>query len=165
MLASLNEPFLLSALLSDGVTTLYPQAKIYNSLGTLVQTVDINHLSGGLYQETFTPTVEGYFSVVYTFYTDVGRTIDANYDKMGENFEVSSLKTNIQRLLGLAHSDSVLDSQSFDVDGNLTYARLRCYDSRANAVLGTNTGLLFVYDVSATYTSGALTKYSILKST
>ena len=172
MEATLNSPVLLSVLLSDGNTALYAQARLYNSLGSLVNTVDLPHVAEGMYQAEFTPNIEGYFSVVYSFYADSGYSVPANYDKMGETLDVNSFRTNILRLLGLQQENSLIDAQVTDVDGNLTSARLRCYNNRANTVAAAaispatySTGLLFSYDVSASYTSGQLTKYSILRST
>jgi hypothetical protein len=171
MEATVNTPIPLSMLVADGTTTLYGQARIYNSLGSLSYTVDLNHVAEGIYVGLHTPTLEGYYQIVYQLYTDISRTIPATYDKSGESLDVNSFRTNILRLLGLAHENSVLDAMGYDIDGNMTSARVRCYDNRTHADLARaaspatyNTGLLFSYDVSATYASGNLSKYSILKS-
>jgi hypothetical protein len=170
MQVNVSEPCLLSLLASDGNPNLYGRAHIYNSVGTLTYSVDLSHVGEGLYCGTHTFSLEGYYSAVYQFFLDAPRTVEADYEHQGETLDVNSLKGNLLRLLGLAHENSVVDLQVYDVEGNLKGARVRCYDNPTNAAtaialspLPSPAGLRFTYDVSATYQAGALARYSILR--
>lgn len=170
--ATVNEPTVLSMLAADGRTDLYAQFRIYTSLNALLTTINPVHVAEGLYQATYTPTVEGDYSVVGQFYSDVPRTVDAGYEVQGESLNVNSLKTNIARLLGLAHENAVVDQQVYDGNDMLTSARIRVYDTATNAanaftiVPATyNTGLKFVYQVNATYNGEDLASYMIQRVT
>ena len=170
LLATVNEAVTLSMLASDGRTDLYGQARVYNSSGGLVTTLNLTHAAEGLYQTNYTPTIEGFFNVAYQFYFDSGHTVDAGYEKQGETMDVNSFRTNILRILGLVHENSVVDQQSYDTDGNLVQARIRAYDSTANANNASaispaayNTGLRFTWQVDATYSLGSLVKYTITR--
>ena len=170
LLATVNEAVTLSMLASDGRTDLFGQARVYNSLGGLVTTINLSHVAEGVYQSNYTPTAEGYFQVVYQLYFDSGRTVDAGYEHQAETLDVNSFRTNILRILGLLHENAVVDQQSYDGDGNLTQARIRSYNSSTNASNAAavspatyNTGLLFTWQVDATYSSGSLVKYVITR--
>lgn len=163
--ATLNEPVLLSSQLSDGETTLYPRVKLYNTVGAVVHTAGLSHVENGLYSITYTPVTEGFYTAVYQVFSDAGFTTAAGeYDIEAETIEVNSDKTNITRILGLVHENSVVDMQQYDTDGNLTDARIRAYNSSANAQAAGTTGLLFTWVVEATYENGKLSKYQILRS-
>lgn len=168
--ATTNESTLLALMAGDGKSDLYGQMKIYNASSVLVATVNLANVSGGLYHGTWTPTIEGDYSAVGQFYTDSGYTIDAGYYVQGENITVTDIKTNILRIMGLVHENSVVDQQTYDSDGNLVQARVRKYNNAANASAAYtaspaayNTGLLFTWQVNAIYTSGALSNYSIIR--
>jgi hypothetical protein len=170
LLATVNEAIALSVLAADGRTDLYGQVRVYNPAGSLVSTLDMTHVTEGLYSVSYTPSTEGVFSLVYELYFDAGRTVSAGYGKEGEALDVNSFRTNILRILGLVHQNSVVDSQIYDSDQNLTYARIRCYDSTANASAAAaiapapyNTGKIFEYEVNAAYSGGVLSKYHIAK--
>lgn len=170
IVATVNEPVVLSMLATDGRVDLHAQFRIYNSSNTLLATVNPAHVAEGLYQAVYTPTTEGDFSIVGQFYFDIPRTVDAGYEKHGESLNVNSIKTNIARLLGLAHENAVVDQQTYNGDGLLTSARLRVYDSAANAAAAFsivpaayNTGLKFIYQVQATYSTGDLASYMITR--
>lgn len=149
--ATLNQPVPLQFLSPDGATNLFAQAKLYDLTGTLTTTVAPLHVAGGLYSVNWTPGVEGYFTAVYQFFTDSGFTAPASYDKGGELIEVSSDKTNIARLLGLVHENTVLDQQTYNDSNRLVSARLRAYDTKVNAVAAGSTGLLFSWSILAAY--------------
>lgn len=151
LLATPNQPIPLTVLAADGLTSLFPQARVYSASGSLVATVNLSHVSEGLYSAMYTPTTEGIFDVVYQFYTDSGRTQTALYDKGSETLDVNSERTNIMRILGLMHENSVFDQQQYNAQGSLVSGRVRSYDTAANAALGGLTGLLFVWTIQATY--------------
>jgi len=170
LLATVNQPVLLSILAADGKVGLYARAQIYDSSGGFVTSVSLPAVSGGLYQSNYTPATEGYFSVLYQLFLDAGFTQDAGYEFQAEALDVSSFRTNILRLLGLLHENSVVDLQTYDGDGNLLTARIRAYDNATDATAAAaaspatyNTGKLFEWDVTATYTTGNLSKYDILR--
>ena len=86
--------------------------------------------------------------------------------KQGEALDVSSIRTNVLRLLGLVHENAVVDQQTYDSEQNLTSARIRVYDTAANANAAAAisptpylTGLKFIYEVHAEYSGGLLSKY------
>lgn len=170
LLATVNEPITLSMLAADGRIDLYGQGRIYNSAGSLVTTVNLSHVAEGLYQVQYTPSTQGYFQVALQFYFDPARTIDAGYERQGETLDVNSFRTNILRILGLMHENSLIDQNTFDVNGNLLSARVRVYDTLANmtaakaiAPAAYVTGQLFEYSVSASYNGTSLNKYSIAR--
>jgi hypothetical protein len=163
--ATLNEAVPLQILAGDGRADLHGEVRLYNPAGALVATVPLTHLQEGLYGATWTPGSEGFFSAVYQFYMDPSLTIDAGYSKGGELIEVSQTKTNILRLLGLVHENSVVDQQQYDPDGNLIQARIRCYRDRASAEAAGSSGLQFLYEVFASYTNGLLDSYRIVRET
>lgn len=169
---TVNEATVLSILAADGRTDLYAQIRVYDSLGGLTATVNPPHITEGLYQIAYTPSVEGVFSYVGQFYLDAGRTLDAGYDKQGETLTVDNTKNLILRILGLQHQNALVDSTVHDADRNLTSARIRVYDSDVNVAAAAaispatyNTGLLFQYQISASFFSGVLQKYRIEKVT
>lgn len=170
LLATVNESAILSMLASDGRTDLHAQARVYNSLGALVITLNLTHVAEGLYTINYTPATEGYYNVIYQLYFDSNHTVDAGYEHQGEVLDVNSFRTNILRILGLAHENAVVDLQAYDVDGNLLQARVRSYDTGVNAQAAAsisptayNTGLRFTWQVDATYSSGNLSKYGIIR--
>lgn len=163
-LANLSEPVPLRVLAADGRTDLFPQVRIYNSSGLQVATFDAVHIAEGLYGSSWTPGLEGFFTLVAQFYFDNLHTVDAGYEKTAEDMEVSSLKTNILRILGLHHENAVIDSQAYDVNGHLSTARVRTYDSKANAQAAGVAGLLANYTVTAAYDlQGRLINYTMVR--
>jgi hypothetical protein len=161
--ATLYEATPLTILAADGRNDLYGRVQLYNANGTLIQVIPVAHVADGLYSVLWTPQSEGYYTVISQFFYDPNYTVPANYERTGELIEVSTTKTNILRIMGLHHENSVLDQQQYDADGNMLQARLRCYDTKANATLGGNTGIRFIYTISASYTNGALTRYMVTR--
>lgn len=161
--ATLHEATPLTILAADGRSDLFGRVQLYQADGTLLQSMPLSHVADGLYSVLWTPQTEGYFTAVSQFFYDPGFAVPANYERTGELIEVSTTKTNILRIMGLHHENSVLDQQIYDADGNLLQARLRCYDSKANAVLGGNNGIRFIYTIAASYTNGALTRYAVTR--
>lgn len=168
MIATPGQPALLSMLASDGNVSLYGQAIVYDAAGAVAATVNLNLVAGGLYTGSWTPATEGFYSVVCKFYTDIGRTTAASYEVQGETVDVSSIKTNILRLLGLTHENSVIDAQIYNDSGDIVSARIRCYNSAVNCAAASAaspatylTGMLFEYRVFALYQAGVLKNYRI----
>lgn len=164
MRATVGEPAPIQMLASDGQTFgLFARAQVYQG-ATLVTTLPLPALAGGIFGATHIFNIEGYYSVIYQLFLDAGFTLLSDYDLESEIFEVSSDKTKITRLLGLMHENAVFDQQVYDGDGNLTSGRLRSYDSAINATAAGATGLLFTWTITAVYTAGVLTSYKIVRS-
>lgn len=170
LLATVNEPITLSMLASDARADLFGQVRVYNSVGTLVATLSLTHMAEGIYTAQYTPTVEGFFNLGFQLYFDAGHTADAGYERQGEILDVNSFRTNILKNLGLDHENTVVDQQTYDVDGNLQTARIRAYDSAINATNAAavspssyTTGLKFTWQVNAEYSLGLLSKYFIVR--
>lgn len=170
LLGTPSETLTLSMVTADGRTDLFGRVRVYNSLGALVTSIDLSHVAEGLYTGNYTPSTEGYYSLVYELFFDAGYTVTAGYEKHGETLDVSGFRTNILRILGLVHENSVVDMQNFDQEQNLTFARVRVYDNAANASAAAaaspgayNTGLRFHYEVHASYTNGLLNNYNMLR--
>jgi hypothetical protein len=160
--ATLNEAFPIQVLAADGRTGLFGRATIYRN-GSSIAMVTLPHIAQGMYGSTYVPTQEGFLSIIYQLYLDSGFTQPADYDLESEGVEVSSDKTNVLRILGLLHENTVFDQQVYDMNSNLSSGRLRVYDSKTNAISSGLTGLLFTYTVLASYSGGQLTRYLITR--
>lgn len=163
--ATPNEQIPLEALITDGNTDLFGEARVYDANSNLVAVLDLTYQTDGLYRATWTPTDEGYYTVIYSFFYDNLKTISADdeYPKAGEQINVTSEKTNIMRILGLLHENAVLDQTIYTAEGVLTGGRLRVYDSKANALLAGSTGLIYEYKITADISAGLTQKYSITR--
>jgi hypothetical protein len=161
--ATLNQAVPLQVLAADGRTDLYAQIRVYTAGGLPLATLNCTHVAEGLYSVSWTPSVEGFYTMVAQLYFDAGHTIDAGYERQGDQIDVNSVRTNILRLLGLQHDNAVIDSQIYDVNGNLTSCRVRIYDTKPNALAATLTGLQFQYSVTASYSGGQLSNYTMVR--
>lgn len=85
---------LLELMLSDGATTFFPQAEVYDDAGAIIVKVDLATIGIGLYQGKFLAannTAIGDFSIGFIVYQDAGHTIVANkYDRVAEHLLVES---------------------------------------------------------------------------
>lgn len=153
-----NQTIPLEIVATDGRTDLYGRVYVFDAVGTPVTTLDTTNIGNGLYLTSWTPVTEGFYSYVGQFFIDVGRTIDAGYERDGEQISVDN---TLQRLVGIHHENSVLDQQSYDVNKNLLSARLRQYDSKTNAQSAGATGLLHTWTINASYLAGLLVDYRV----
>lgn len=79
----------------------------------------------------------------------------------------------LSRILGMIHENTVIDNQGWGESGHgspgpndLTTARIRTYDSKANALTATTTGLLDTYSVRGEYSEpGRLSLYRVVRDT
>ena len=161
--ASVNQPIPLQVLTADGRSDLHAQIRVYAADGALVDTLSAPYVSDGVYSVDWVPSVEGYFTAIAQLYLDSAHTVDAGYEKQGELIDVSSVKISIARILGLHHDNAVVDQQTYDASNNMTSARVRTYDSRAHAIAGGVTGLLFQYSITAEYAGGLLANYKMVR--
>jgi len=160
---SLNEAVKLRLLAADGASALFARVRLYNASGLLVSSLPMAHVAEGLYEASWTPAVEGLYSAVGQLFLDAGLTVDAGYEHVLEDVEVSTSKAALARLLGLVQENTVIDAQAYDVQGNLTSARIRTYDSKANALAAGAAGLVASYTMTATYTANQLTDYKVVR--
>jgi hypothetical protein len=162
--ATLGEAIPLQVQVGDGRTNLYPRAKLYDSSGSLLNTLSLTHVDNGLYSILHTINSEGFFTVAYELFEDAGfMTPSADYDIESELIEANSDKTNILKIIGLTYDNSVLDGHFYDEEGFLLSVRVRNYDSKANAILAGATGLVNTWNIAATYSSGRLNTYKVLR--
>lgn len=101
----INEPITLSCRLDDGITTLYPQVKIYDKDGTLITTKNLSHLSNGIYTDsTWEPNEQGIYTADYTIYSDAGYTSkDINYNQCTESIFVTSISSQVGAISSQIH--------------------------------------------------------------
>lgn len=161
--ATLNEAVPLQVLAADGRTDLFARATLRDASNSVLTILTLPHIATGMYGASYTPSAEGYVSVIYELFYDSGMTVPADYDLESELLEVSSDKTNLARILGLLHENTVFDQQIYDTGGNLVSGRLRAYDTKAHALSAGLTGLLFTWNLSASYTGGQLSQYLITR--
>lgn len=162
--ATTGEPVPLQVLLPDGQEDLFVRAIVLTSDGSEIARLDLPHQTLGLYSVTWTPATEGFYSVVYDVFYDAEYSIPTSYERDGEQVDVNSEKLHLLRLLGLQHENSVVDQQVFSSTGRLVSARIRAYDSTANAAAAANAGIKFVWTLQATYNSkDQLNSYKILR--
>jgi len=69
--------------------------------------------------------------------------------------DISVVQGDLSRVLGLLHENTIIDNQQYDTFKQVTYARIRVFDSPGNvpATPGGDetTGLLYVYEMRAEY--------------
>lgn len=130
----------------------YPQAKIFTTTESLVSTVNLSEVStvsyAGLYRGTFTaPSTIGDYSILYTVYTDTGRSIvDTTQDYFpSEPMYVTSATTSPTGQGAYSHTDTIIDeTTSLPVDGANIY--IYSDSTRLNLIAGTTTTSTGVYE-------------------
>jgi len=166
----------LVSILEDGNISQFPQAKVYaQGATTPIATIDLVHKVDGRYEADWTPASTGVFLAHFITYSDGAHTVEnITYSREGEQIVVFStniddLATAIVRLLGLSHENAFIDLTEFDPNGQLLSARLRIFDSKANAAAATDggsetTGLIATYTMTAVYEGvGRLKSYRYIK--
>jgi hypothetical protein len=116
---------------------------IANAVDTLLST---NHGSGSWEGLSATETADAVWNALISSYSAVG-----TFGLIVQDIHLAAFITK-----ALVHDNAYLDTMSFDDNKNLTGARLRCYDSKANSEAakagGPGTvGLLYTFTISATY--------------
>lgn len=161
--ATVGNSLALVLVLEDGNDAMYPQAEIYAAgSGTPAATVDLSHLAKGRYEATWTPSSVGTYTAQFFIYVDVGHlTENIVYSREAEQIFVSQsgvddLAASLVRLLGLHKENTFIDNTDFDTNGQLLEARVRLFDSKANAEAaqdGDNysTGLVATYTMKTAY--------------
>ena len=163
LLAQPNVAIRLLTVTSDGNSSLFCRATVYDSSGVSLGNVSLPSAGSGMYAAQYTFTASGQYSVLYKMYTDAGFTTPAQYDQAADQVDVSDFKSGINRILGLLHENTVVDLQTYDGNGQLLTSRIRSYDSKANANLAGAAGLLYSWTMTAVYTGANLTNFSIVR--
>lgn len=161
--ATLNEAIPLQVQVNNGQTDLYGRVKVYNSAGALHASLSLVHIDNGLYGTDYTFTAAGYYTAVYQLYEDAGFTKISDFDIEAEGIEANEDKTNILRILGLNHENSVVDNNVYNAGGNIISSRIRHYDTKTNALVAGAAGLLDTWTVSATYDGNKLLTYTVVR--
>lgn len=162
LLANLSEATPIRLTAADGNTGLFPQVKVIDLAGSTVATLTLTHITGGTYGVSYTPGVEGTFTLRGQFFTDAPHTVDAGYLLSSDDLVVSAQKLNIARLLGLSNENNFIDQQVYS-GANLVSARLRTYDTKAHALAGGSLGVIASYTMSAGYAGLQLTSYTMVR--
>ena len=165
---TIGEAVPLQIQVGDGRVDLYPQVTVHTITGAVaVGPLDLPHFSGGLYGSSHIFTADGQFTAVYRLYEDAGHLTLADYDVEAESIEATADKTNILKMLGIVHHNTVEDMFTYDGSGNLTSVRVRAYDTETNALAAKASspangtiGLLFSWNITAQYSGGRLSLYA-----
>lgn len=161
--ATLGEAVPLQVQVGTGQDDLYGRVKVYDGTGGLYLTAALGHIENGLYGTTHTFTLEGHYTAVYQLFLDASFLIPSEFDIEAEAIEANSDKTNILRILGLTHDNVYIDNHTFDAQGNLLTSRVRQYDSKANADAHGALGLIYTWNIVATYSGERLDTYKVTR--
>lgn len=161
--AIVSEVYPLRAQYGDANAGVYPRAFVYNSSGSLVSTVDLVHIAGGLYGANIVFSSEGYYSVVYVTYSDAPRTVVLDsYDREAEQVEArarisdevwnalvedhlaaESTGEGLAIVRGLLQHNYILDETAYNSRGLLVGGRIRIFRNKADTDAGTNPIVVF----------------------
>ncbi len=115
ILAQPGQTVPLPLVLEDGNTTRFPQAKVYDGIGSAIPlaTVNLVHTDGGYYFGSWLVPSAARFTVVYTVYSDSGHTtLDSAYGKDEDNVvsdqPSSAAGESVEAQLNVAYDDSAL---------------------------------------------------------
>jgi hypothetical protein len=93
----------------------------------------------------------------------VGASISADVAAVkADTAPIAGMATQLTRALGLMHENSVVDNTVFDGSNNLTAARMRIYNSKANAEAAGGAGLVATYTITATYIGSNIETYTVV---
>jgi hypothetical protein len=172
LIAIAGQPFALSAFLADGAGTFYPQAKIYDSVGTLVATINLTAQTAGIYGGAHTLSTPGYYTAHYVVYTDSGHSTPAAYDPEAEIIHVQeehlpedlldvllndhllsgTVGEALALIRGLVQHNFVLKNPTYNASGLMTAATIAIYKTKAE--LEADDPPFATFSVSATEVSG-----------
>lgn len=165
---NVNQAIPLKVLIGDGSTGLYVRAKVYDSAGTLVATVALPHVAEGMYASTTTIGVEGFYTAVYTVYTDAGfLSLATDYSKaqdlvyvgkslpdellnelVANHLVAGSVGEAVAIIRGLCQQNYRLDQTTFNSKGVMTAGRIRIFATQADTDSGVNP--IATFNVTAT---------------
>lgn len=161
-----NSTYYLEVLVTDAsgspVSGLSVGYAIYNSTtNILVTSGSLIDIGNGIYQKSVLFNTIGQFRVEYTTpanYTDEVETIIVVADQLTA---IQDETDKIKYILGLVHENMVMTNQVYDVDGNLTAATIKLYNSAIDANAQVNE--FATYSITASYTAGLVTHYKVVK--
>jgi len=113
----------------------------------------------GLYRYIFQQSlVAKEYEYLVHYYNDSG--------PKGFDVEVHTVVDDLARVLGLLHQNAIVDRQEYDSNGQLTYARVRVFDSALHVPTEPDgdeaLGLIQKYEVTASWAgAGITTNYSL----
>lgn len=105
--STVNQIYPVRLQLSDGNTAQYPRAVVYNSAGTLIATLNLNHIANGLYGVDYTFLNVGFYTITHIVYSDVNHTTLASYDRSFDEVTVVATATNPATTPATANNDSL----------------------------------------------------------
>ena len=140
-------------------TGLTPTFLFYKNALTLddVTPPTVTELAGGVYY--FDPTAT---DPEIVFQIDGGASIPSDQRYISATITPKEADA-LSRILGLMHENSLMDNTNY-TNGKLASARVRLYDTAANATLAGADGVLYSYNIFAEYTGGGnLSKYKVVR--
>lgn len=123
----------------------------------------------GEYEVAFTPAADGFYSiqVLIDFSKEIWEgEYEVSPDAIADDVVpvLDQLEQDMLIVRALLHDNGMVDNQTY-VDGQLTSARLRMFDSAANVPTtpggSETTGLLAEFLIESTYTAGFNNKFTI----
>lgn len=174
--ATVGQTVVFSLVLENGASNFYPQAEVYASgSGTPTATIDLTHIAKGRYEGTWLPSTVGSYTAQFFIYVDAGHTIESIiFTREAEQVFVTAsslddLAVRLLRVLGLVHENTYIDNTVYDSNNQLEAARVRIFDSKANAQAATyggseTTGLLATYTIDSNYQAlGQMRDYRMVR--
>jgi len=122
--------------------------------------LSVVELGFGHYRIKFTPDMIGtwMFAAYHPVYFPWGKT--NNVKVYTQDFD--SITVFIKRILGLVQENFEIDQTEYDTNGNLTSSRIRIYDDEYS--VGTDSNIMAVYQIEATYDDQCMKSYKVIKS-
>lgn len=157
----INATYPLRAQLEDGNSAQFPRAAIYDASATLIGGADLSSVNNGLYAGTYTFNATGFYTVVYTIYSDAGHTIiNPAYSRTEELVECVDTTSTVSSAVwdalladhqttgsvgealtvirGLLQYNYILDQTDYNTKGLLVSGRIRIFPTKADTDAGTN---------------------------
>ena len=85
-LLAVGENVPVATILEDGDISQYPQAVVYDPLGTILTTLDLSHVANGMYTASYSMPSENLIEIVYIVYSDAGHTTENT--KYGRDLDI-----------------------------------------------------------------------------
>lgn len=147
-MAEVNSPVLLDYQTSDQNTSQFIRVRILDSANSAVSgsPFTLSHVANGRYiSNSWTPTVEGYYSLAYEVYSDAGFTTPSTiYGWIGETVEVRSIDQDLSTLLSRLTSGRATNLDNLDAT-----ISSRNSTTHFDVVVGTPAGASVSADIAA----------------
>lgn len=146
MLAEVNQATLLGLQLPDQNTAQFCRARVRDSANSNVSgsPFTLSQVANGLYtSNSWTPTVEGIYSIVYEVYSDAGFTsISSVYGWLEDNIAVRSIDQDLATLIGRLTSGRATNLDNLDAT-----VSSRNSTAHFDAIIGTPAGASVSADI------------------